>query len=97
MHLMAKELNLTPPQQEKLKDLLQLQHAQVLKVWNDSATAPAVRVSATQRINEETAEQIRGVLNDSQRGKYLKDHQHDTAVGAPGADVQKWLMSAQDR
>jgi hypothetical protein len=93
--LLAKELGLDAAQQIKVKAVLEGQREQVARVWSDSATPSAVRISRTQAIADRTADQIRALLNDEQRTRYVKAHQHDVPVGAPGGDVQTWMRSAQ--
>jgi hypothetical protein len=91
IELMAKELDLDASQQAKLKSILLAHRAEVTKAWSDPAVPAAVRIATTQAASEKTAERIRGVLNDQQREKYAKAHQHDAPVGAPGGDVLKWM------
>jgi hypothetical protein len=91
VQLMSKELDLDAIQQSRLKSILLTQRAEVAKVWNDPSVPAAVRISATQAISEKTAERIRTMLNPEQREKYIRQHQRDTPVGAPGSDVQKWM------
>src|SRR5258708_4312770 len=81
VHLVAKELDLDANQQARLKSILLAQRAEVTKAWNDPSVPAAVRIATTQAISEKTAERIRGVLNDEQRGKYAKAHQRDARVG----------------
>ena len=90
---MSRELDLDASQQATLRSLLLAQRAEVTQVWSDPAVPSAVRVAATRAVSERTAERIRGMLSDEQREKYSKAQQHDSAVGAPGADVQKWMKS----
>jgi hypothetical protein len=91
VQLMAKELDLDASQQATLKRILLSQRAEVAKVWNDPSVPATVRVATTQAVSEKTAEQIRAILNDEQREKYLKEHRRDVPVGTPGGDVQKWM------
>jgi len=93
VQLMAKELDLDANQQARLKSILLAQRAEVTKAWNDPSVPAAVRIATTQAVSEKTAERIRAVLNDEQRGKYAKAHQRDARVGAPGGDVQKWMQA----
>ena len=95
MQLLTKELDLDARQQESVRTILLLQRAQVIKAWSDSSVPAAIRVSALQGISEGTAERIRSVLTDAQREKYLKWRPHETPVGAPGGDVEKWMKLAQ--
>lgn len=91
--LLTKELKLDAGQQVKVKKILQEQQAQVSRLWSDTSMAPALRVNATQMIGDHTADQIRALLNDEQRTKYVQQHKREAKVGAPGADVQTWMTS----
>jgi hypothetical protein len=91
VQLMAKELGLDTMQQSRLKSILLAQRAEVAKVWNDPSVPAPVRIGATQAISEKTADRIRAMLGPEQREKYIKQHERDTPVGAPGGDVQKWM------
>ena len=92
---MTKELNLDPHQQASIRTILLLQRAEVIKVTGDTSVPAALRVSALQGISERTADRIRSVLTDAQREKYIKWRPHETPVGAPGGDVEKWMKPAQ--
>ena len=94
---MAKELGLDAIQQAQLRGILLNQRAEVLGVWNNSSAPAAQRIAATQAISEQTADRIRAMLTDAQREKYIKSRPHDTPVGAPGGDLQKWMTAAQGR
>ncbi len=91
VRLMAKELDLDANQQAQVKGILSAQRAEVAGAWKDPSVPSAVRIAKTQAVSENTAQRIRAVLRDDQREKYLKAHQRDTRVGAPGGDVQKWM------
>jgi Spy/CpxP family protein refolding chaperone len=91
VQLMSKELDLDAIQQSRLKSILLTQRAEVAQVWNDPSVPAPVRIGATQAISEKTADRIRAMLNPEQREKYIRQHQRDTPVGAPGGDVQKWM------
>ena len=95
VQLMSKELGLDALQQATLKNILLDQRAEVMGVWNNSSAPAAVRISATQAISEKTAGRIRAMLTDAQREKYIKSRPHDTPVGAPGGDLQKWMTATQ--
>ena len=86
VQLLAKELALDSVQQSQLRDILQSQRVEVARVWSDPAVPASVRVGATQSIGEKTGDRIRAILNAEQREKYMKAHQHDAPVGAPGSD-----------
>jgi hypothetical protein len=93
--LLTKELKLDARQQVQVRKILQEQQAQISRLWSDSSTAPALRVNATQTIGDHTADQIRAILNEEQRQKYVQEHKRTTKVGAPGADVQTWMTPAK--
>jgi hypothetical protein len=89
--LLGQELKLDDGQRAKVKLLLQSQSAQVNHVWDDASIPSALRVKSTQTIGERTADQIRALLNDEQRKKYIQPRQHDAKVGAAAVDVESWM------
>ena len=91
--LLTKELKLDASQQVRVKKILQDQQVQVSRLWSDTSMAPALRVNATQTIGDRTADQIRALLNEEQRKRYVQEHKRTAKVGAPGADVQTWMTS----
>ena len=93
--LLAKELNLDASQRVRVKQVLEAQRAQVDKVWNDTSLPAAVRVSTTQSIGDRTADQIRALLNEEQRKKYIQPRQRDAAVGTAGSDVEAWMNTSK--
>jgi Spy/CpxP family protein refolding chaperone len=95
VQLMTRELDLDATQQTQLRAILQAHRAEVAKAWSDPAVPASVRVGATQAIAERTSDRIRAMLNEAQREKYMKAHEHEAPVGAPGGDVQRWMKSAQ--
>ena len=95
VRLISKELSLDPAQQVQVRKILLQQRADLTKVWNDESIPAAHRVAATQAISEQTAARIRAMLTDEQRVKYLKARPHETPVGAPGSDVEKWITATQ--
>jgi len=94
VRLMARELDLDSSQQQQLTAILIAQQGEVAKAWSDPSVPAALRINATQRISERTGDRIRAMLTDAQREKYIKVHSHDTPVGAPGADLDKWMSPA---
>ena len=94
VRLMARELDLDSGQQQQLTTILIAQQGEVAQAWSDPNVPAALRINATQRISERTGDRIRAILNDAQREKYIKVHPHDTPVGAPGADLDKWMGPA---
>jgi len=93
IRLMTRELDLDERQQGELRNILEAHRVQVAKAWSDPSVPAAVRVQATQDLSDRMAEQIRAMLTDAQREKYLKPRQRDAAVGAGPVDVQA-LMRA---
>ena len=93
--LLTKELKLDASQQVRVKKILQDQQVQVSRLWSDTSMAPALRINATQTIGDRTADQIRALLNDEQRSKYIQEHKRIAKVGAPGADLQDWMTSSK--
>ena len=96
MKLLTAELQLTPDQQLRVRALLERQREQVRELWSDSSVPPAQRVGSTQAISDRTVAAIRGLLDATQREKYIQPRQREAAVGTEGADVQSW-MSAESR
>lgn len=88
--LLTRELGLDLGQQAHLRALLLEQRAQVTRLWNESALAPALRVSNTQRISEHTADQIRSLLTEAQRRKYTAPRSED-AAHLPRSNVDEWM------
>jgi hypothetical protein len=78
-----------------VKKVLQRQREDVARVWNDSSIPPARRVSATQAIGDRSADQIRALLSEEQRKKYIKPRERDVAVGTAGGDVESWMNAGK--
>lgn len=97
VQLLAKELDLSPAQQGQVKRVLLAQRQQVATLWNDTSLPAAVRVSRTQAIGDRTADQIRALLNDTQREKYIKPRVRDTSVGSAGASVESWTPQGKGK
>jgi len=91
--LLAAELNLSEAQQIQVKAALQRQREAVLKAWNDDTLEPAVRISRTQAISERTVSEIRALLDEEQRKKYIQPRQREATVGTGGSDVESWMNS----
>ena len=91
IRLLAKELDLSPAQQGQVKKVLLSQREQVVALWNDTSVPAALRVSRTQTIGDRTADQIRALLNDAQREKYIKPRVRDATVGSAGANLEAWM------
>jgi hypothetical protein len=93
--LLAAELNLSDAQQIQVKAALQRQREAVLKAWNDDTLAPAVRIGRTQAISERTVNDIRALLDEEQRKKYIQPRQREAMVGTGGPDVESWMKSGK--
>ena len=91
VRLLASELDLNATQQLELKRILEAQRTQVAKVWGDASVPAALRVSTTQAISDKTAEQIRALLTEEQRDKYIQPRKREEAVGASKPDVEEWM------
>lgn len=96
LRLLTEELGLDTIQQTKMRLLLEGQRQKISRVWSDTATPAAVRVSTTQAIGARTADQIRALLNDEQRKKYNPARAHDVA-DASKPNVESWINSSQTR
>jgi hypothetical protein len=91
VELLSAELQLTPEQQSKVRALLQQQREQVRQVWSDASVPAALRIGRTQGIRDRTVEAIRGLLDESQRQRYIQPLPRAAAVGTAGADVRAWM------
>ena len=91
-------LDLDAKQQSELKKVIEGQREQVRKVWNESSVPAAYRVSATQAISDQTADQIRALLNEEQRKKYNPPKlPHEAADGSASPSVESWMKSAKPK
>lgn len=97
VNLLAKELGLDAAQQAQVKKVLVSQRDQVTRVWNDESIPAARRVSATQAISDRTVNQIRALLSEEQRKKYIQPRQRDAAVGTAGGDAESWMKSGKGK
>jgi len=86
IQLLTAELGLDARQQQAVRQALESQREQVARAWADPAVPSAVRVKSTQAIGDRTADQIRAVLTEEQRARYIKPRQQHAAA-AP-TDVQ---------
>jgi len=95
--LLSKELNLDASQRVKVRKILEGQSQQVAQVWNDESVAAAARVKATQAIGDRTADQIRAVLNEEQRQRYIQPHRRDATTDASKKGVEAWMTPAKGK
>jgi hypothetical protein len=91
VELLAKELDLDAAQQVALRRILEDQRNQTAKAWSDASVPAGVRVKTTQMISERTADQIRALLNDEQRKKYIQPLPSEAKLGASNVDVELWM------
>ncbi len=89
--LLAAELSLDPGQQAAVRRLLLQQREQTLKVWRNDAVPSAVRIKATHGIADRTAEQIRALLNDEQRSRYIQPRNREAEQNLASGDVESWM------
>jgi hypothetical protein len=94
--LLTAELKLTATQQQAVRKILEDQRQQVARAWSDSTVPSAFRVKATQAIADHTADQIRALLSEEQRARYVKPRQKPADNDSTSAEVEKW-MSAPGR
>ena len=88
--MLSKGLGLDAKQEAELRKVLESQREQVQRVWNDPSLSGQSRIGATLAINDQTADQIRALLNEEQRKKYNPPRQpHDAAASKP--DVEAWM------
>jgi hypothetical protein len=95
---LSKALELDVTQQARLTKVLEWQREQVRQVWNDPAVPPNYRVAAVHAISDETAAQIRRLLNEEQKYKYKLPRQpHPAAEGEGRRSVEEWVNAMQLR
>jgi hypothetical protein len=93
--LLTGELNLDEGQQSVVKRLLESQREQTLHIWSNDAVPAAVRVKSTQAVSERTADQIRALLNEEQRKRYIQPRNDKVARNADRLDVEAWMRGGQ--
>jgi Spy/CpxP family protein refolding chaperone len=69
---MAKKLNLSDDQQAKLKPILEDQRKQMEQIRDDSSLSREDRFSKMKSVHENSASQIKALLNDDQQKKFDK-------------------------
>ena len=87
--MLTQELNLTPEQQTKMKNVLDNQHQQAMTIINDSSLAREDKIQKIRSLRETTITQARSMLNDDQKKKLDtmlqesdKMHQQQGTTGA---------------
>jgi hypothetical protein len=95
---LSKFLDLDAAQQSELRKVLENQREQVRKLWNDSTVPPANRINATKVISDNTADQIRALLNEEQRKKYNPPRQpHQAGADADKRSVEDWMNATRQK
>ena len=90
--VLTKALDLDARQQVELRRIFESQRTAVKSVWSNPALLPAERVPATHAIENRTADQIRGILNDEQKKKYNPPKPPPAPTAESGApDVGAWM------
>jgi Spy/CpxP family protein refolding chaperone len=76
---MTKKLDLTADQQPKIKAILDDQHAKMEALHNDSSMSREDKFPKMREIHENSATQIKAVLNEDQQKKFdkMQEEQHD--------------------
>ena len=97
VRLLSKALDLDASQQTELRKVLEGQREKVSRLWSDSSLPATYRISAMQAISDQTAEQIRVLLNEEQRKKYNAPRQRHAAEGSARPDVEAWMNAAKSK
>jgi len=93
--MLAKALDLDVTQQVQLRQVLENQRDELLKVWREGSAPAGDRVGATRAINTRTADRIRALLTEEQRNKYKPPEQsQQPAAGAGARTVEDWMKLA---
>jgi len=93
---LAQALGLDPRQRVELRRVLEHQHEQIVQLWSNTAMPAAYRISATQAISEQVADQIRALLDDEQKTKYNPPRPpRETLPGSGQPDVEDWMNVSQ--
>jgi hypothetical protein len=87
----AKRLDLDAKQEAQVRKLLANQQAQVRKLWNDPSIDGDDRVAVVKAINAKTVEQIRSLLTEEQKQKYIQLKPAGSPATKPGPSVEDWL------
>ena len=94
----TRALDLDTTHQAQLRKVLEWRRAQVRKVWTDPRVPPDYRVTAAHAVNDQTAEQIRGLLNEEQKRKYKLPRQpHPAAEGEGERSVEDWMNTMKQQ
>lgn len=95
--VLGAELKLDAKQRDAVRRILESQRTQMQRVWSDASVPAALRVKSTQAIGDRTAEQIRAVLNDEQRARYIQPLPPDARATTTAANVEKYMATPARR
>lgn len=95
--LLSEALDLDAAQQAEVRRVLEAQREQTLKIWSDPSLPATYRISAMQAVSDQTADQIRALLNEEQRKKYNAPRQRPAADGSAKPDVEVWMNTPKSK
>ena len=87
----AKRLDLDAKQEAQVRRLLAMRQAQIRRLWSDPLIAGDDRVGALKAVNAKTVEQIRSLLTEEQKQKYVRPLPVGSPATEPGPNVEDWL------
>ena len=73
---LTKRLDLNQKQQFAVRRILEHERLQIAGVWDDASIEPIARTYKLRDLQDDTVKQIRAVLNDEQRKKYMRVPEH---------------------
>jgi hypothetical protein len=98
VRLLSAELGLDAKQQAEVRQVLERQREQMSRAWSATAVPPAYRVSTTRAISARTADQIRALLTEAQRRKYIAPKPpHVAADDSAKLGLDYWMDPARSR
>lgn len=93
----AKRLDLDAKQEAQVRRLLANRQAQVRKLWNDPSIDGDDRVGAVKAINAKTVEQIRSLLTEEQKQKYIQLKPAASPATEPASSAEDWMHALRPR
>jgi hypothetical protein len=90
VHRLTLSLDLTPDQQQTLRQILVEQHHRIAKLRGAGAAAPTDVTATTLAIYDQTKSRIRAMLNEEQKRKYVADVPRGELAPAQ-ADLKHWM------
>jgi protein CpxP len=76
VNMLAKRLNLTDDQKQKLLPILTDEQQQMQAIHQDSSQSRDDRMAKMKSLRQQTDDKINGILNDDQKTKYAEMQQH---------------------